>query len=322
MSDQNEYENLVEHEADSVQQASIFQLIIKQIFAVKHSPHFKLILLRLPSLILADILIHNSSSVYDYFFPVDDSTTSSMSLMTFLITYTISRGVMLFALLTCFLLFTLSLAYVINIYKVMMLFSLPFLFTYLMNLCYSYEHSSVDLFVWNSIKPWLSEQIVILVLVCLSYSFIVSMTILLYNDIYKTIIFDKYNLRQLNLLNPDVNTNGNANMQRLADFQYHQMFASHNTPNPAADANDQQDANTSRLRVYTFEEMYTDNPLKWFFVNFRRVYILSYSVLSLVVNEFSLLFNNSDEMEDKQPYNIMSLGNFFYKSLNIKLNGS
>jgi hypothetical protein len=285
--------------------------------------YMRLILLRLPSIIFADFILMNSEQIINYFYTKEGNSDFVKSL----VLYTLSRFSLLGLVAVCLLLFVLNLDYVLNTYKCITLVSLPFLFTFLMD-----ELSRQVLDPTGSLEVFAALSIPKFVIICLIYALVVSLTISVYHDIYKHVIFDKFNVHAHYLASRE---NGNAALvtylESLANVQYEGLFSNQDENNaanpilPNGEATNPGSSDSTPHFAVSFEDMYNDRRFRWFHVNKRRIFIISYSILSLIVNELPHLFtpeiiDNSGEEQDKRPFNIMSLGYLILLTYDLGVN--
>jgi hypothetical protein len=318
--DEPDYERLVDVEpvngADGMLNR-VRQFIHEIIFCPSGNSYTKLILLRLPSIMLADFILLNSELITAHFFTshhpsqsIDNSTVANA-----LIIYFMSRFVLALLLATCLLLFVLSLNYVLNVYKCIGLVALPFLFTLLM------EIVSIRVPDPHGFVNFHGLHIPRFALVCAIYALIVSLTIALYQDIYAQIIFDKFNVHAHYMASRADGHTALANyLESLANVQFESMFQEN------GDINNQNET-SDRINDISIGHVYADSRFRWFHVNKRRFFILFYSFLSIVVNELPLLFTvvsgrqpSADDEEDKRPFNIMSLGYLLLLTYDLGVN--
>ena len=87
----------------------------------------KLIIIRLPSIILADFILVNSDIIFNEINLI--LQFANMNIMTYLFIQLLSRMVLITMIAFCFFLLTVRLGTVFNLYKLLVLVSLPFIFT-------------------------------------------------------------------------------------------------------------------------------------------------------------------------------------------------
>lgn len=262
----------------------------------------KFLILRLPSLILADVFLSQT----DYFY--DELQRRFQSLFNYFLLLIIAKIFTFFGLFICSLLFTLNTKYVIRIYKIMGLVSLPFLFTYLME----YAHKGELLSILHISLPVKYN-------ICIVYVFLSSLTIVLYNDIYENLICDKYNIHQ------NYQENRNQTVDGITDYIARLNRGDERRLNDINNNDDNQN------------EQANDNVHRfWTDKNKRRFYIAFYSFLSLIVNEAThfttqsdlvnpdsnatVLNGGSSENSSEGPLNIMSLGYLILLTYDLSVN--
>ena len=146
----------------------------------------KFILLRLPSIIVADFILLNSEAItLKLTAPnVTPGATllSEANHLTYLFSYILAKFAIVMPLFICVLIFTLNKIYVWRIYKIVGLLALPFLFSFLVDFVYKHQ-----LFTFG----YSLHKCILLVLV---YILISALTILIYNNIYRNFIIDKHKI--------------------------------------------------------------------------------------------------------------------------------
>jgi hypothetical protein len=321
------YDNLVHVDENSQNENGVFRRLrhlLREQFSFKN-PYMKLVLLRLPSIIFADFILMNSDQIMSHFYP-EETKPADSSFFNIFVVYSLSRFALVSLLLVCVLLFVLSLDYVLNTFKCITLVSLPFVFTYLMdelNRQVPEPNGALSLDAYIG-----SIQVPKFVIIILIYALIVSLTIHIYQDIYKNIIFDKFNVHGHYLASRE---SGNAALvnylESLANVQYEGLFTNqeeNNAPNPRAETVNDSNTDTTTPISVSFEEIYNNSRFKWFHINKRRIFIITYSVLSIVFNEIPqhlFVSEKSDESEqDKRPFNIMSLGYLLLLTYDLGVN--
>lgn len=144
------------------------------------------ILLRLPSLIFADFILLNSEYISERLTapksPPGHTLQSEASHLNYLFSFVLAKFVIVTPLFVCGLIFTLNKIYVLRIYKILSLLALPFLFTFLTE--YVHKHR---LYCFDHELPKF-------VLLCAVYALISTLTISIYNDIYRNFIIDKHKI--------------------------------------------------------------------------------------------------------------------------------
>ena len=216
--------NLVDHDAATLYTAkwtrsSILEFgirCVKSLFSFTKLKHMRFIFLRLPPLLLADLILLNS----DYITNMFHNNSSETSLISSFALYMVSRFVLMFLLIVCLLIFTLSRTYILNIYKCITLVALPFIFTFLIDLVNAAaQHTDyINLVGYEMCAPKL-------VFIFLIYTVIAFLTIILYYDIYKHIIFDKHNVYRIYHELRDGGTDSMISyMEQLANEQYETLF--------------------------------------------------------------------------------------------------
>ena len=238
--------------------------------------HLKFFLIKLPPIILCEFFLSRSDLIYD---EVNDRLGTIFFQY---IIFTISKLYLVICLFCCFLLFTLKPVYVFRIYEVVLLVLQPFLFTYFMEMCDD-THCSLNVLNVNRIF-----------FACLIHTFTATMTILLYNDIYKNVIRDKHSIykRYLSHRNERVHTI-NDYLNTLSKDELRNM-------------EQQQQQQQSQLDDKSF-------------LNRRSCFIAFYSTLAYLINDLGLF----DHMLEKKPteyFNIISLGYLLMLTFDLSIN--
>ncbi len=243
------------------------------------------VLLRLPSLILADLLLSSS----DYLF--DEVKRRFEFNSNYFIMYMISKTLIGFGLFICLLLFSLSFSYALRIYKIVSLISLPFLFTYTMNSLKAFE------------EPVFWYKSLVHIVVCL-------LTMYLYIDIYLNLIVDKHGIYEKYNINRNVNIEAVSEyLERITAEEYYDII---NDNTQLFDEPGEQRAARSSLSENNIEQTErSPNDMnhvrnKYSLDLFiRRCYIIVYCWLALMLNETSYLVVKDP---NEPPFNIISLG--------------
>lgn len=242
------------------------------------------VLLRLPSLILADLLMSNS----DYLF--DEIKRRLEFNSNYFILYMISKTLIGFGLFVCLLLFSLSFSYALRIYKIISLVSLPFLFTYTMDWLKSFD------------EPVFWYKSLVHIVVCL-------LTMYLYIDIYLNLIVDKHGIYEKYNINRNVNIEAVSEyLERITAEEYYDIINDNtqlfDQPDESRSNNDQQENNNVHVERSTREmdQIRNKYSLDMFI---RRCYIIIYCWLALMLNETSYLVVKDP---NEPPFNIISLG--------------
>ena len=225
----------------------------------------KLILFRLPSLIMADLILLQA----DYL-----GAQISERFATFLNYYlvvVISKLFILLSLFICFQLFTLKTKYCLNLYKILGLISLPFVFS-----------AATDYARNHTIPLPFSMRIPSCILVCAVYALTVPLTISLYNQIYTNLIADKKKLHE---------------RYRFDEGQTEEVFGQYLESLFEHEVNNESQENLAQQEIAAA-------------MSKRRIYILFYSCCSFAVNDFysCLYLEHGQDSEEPDVYNIMSLG--------------
>lgn len=146
----------------------------------------KFILLRLPSLIVADYIMlnceHISAKLTAPNVPPGATILSEANHLNFLMSMVLAKFAVILPLFVCVLVFTLNKIYVWRIYKIVSLLGLPFLFRFLVDSVYRH-----NLFLFEFLIPKSLLLVLVYVNICL-------LTILIYNDIYRNFITDKHKI--------------------------------------------------------------------------------------------------------------------------------
>lgn len=146
----------------------------------------KFILLRLPSLIMADFILLNSEQINAKLttpsVPPGSTILSEANHLNYLMSLVLAKFAVIMPLFVCMLVFTLNKIYVWRIYKIVSLLGLPFVFRFLVDSVYKHE-----VFFFGLLMP----KFFLLVLV---YASICFLTIYIYNDIYCNFIIDKHKI--------------------------------------------------------------------------------------------------------------------------------
>lgn len=299
---------------------------------LKYLKNVKFILLRIPSIIVADLILLNSESITssiasptwfwssssswsssDNTITGDDRTTTTTTTTSdsqqyehfyrfnFIFLYFISKFLILAPLFVCLLVFTLNKTYVLRIYKIIVLLSLPFVFKFGID----FVHDN-RVYVFNETFELSKTGLVLFI-----YVMVGSLTILIYNDIYRNFIIDKhkiYNYYQLH------RSRGNEVLTNFIDIlsnQNHEYFVNNNN-RPAAAAASNGRLNTDDVAASADDEdtlPESSEFFHWVNLNKRSLYIVFYSTCSFVLNELKYFKILTDEEEDaKKQLNIMSLG--------------
>lgn len=151
----------------------------------RYLSNVKFILLRLPSLVVADYVLLNSELITRRL--TAPSVAPGATLLSeanhlhYLVSYVLAKFAILMPLFVCALVFTLNKIYVWRIYKIVALLALPFLFRSLVDLAYQQRGG---LLVVPSVY----------LLLVLVYCLVATATILIYNDIYRNFIIDKHKI--------------------------------------------------------------------------------------------------------------------------------
>ena len=238
----------------------------------------RFICLRLPSIILADLVLVNS----DYLMAELERRFAPILFGNSFAVYLVSKMFLLSFLAICFLLFTLNIKYTVRLYKIIALVGMPFLFTFLM--------SQVDTYYSNSSLAESRELLTVLVISV--YSLTVPVTIALYDDFYANFIFDKSNI--LGRYNSMRDPNNPEALTTLLD-----SFLNHETSERVVETTNATPDETEPV----------DRKSK---SRARRYFILAYAALSIALNE-TLVFagdeaSQRDEPPVQQRLNIMMLG--------------
>lgn len=237
-------------------------------------PNFLLkIIVRLPSILLADLILLHSE------FLVDQIHEKFEGYLNIILASLISKFFLLLSIFICLQIFTLKLSYAINIYKVMGLISIPFIFR--SSIQYTREHEFSLYFF----------QVPPVVIVCLIYSILFTFTTLLYNEIYSNIIADKKRIHERYKIEHDQSDEAiNEYLDSLLD----------------------QDASANMLEVdLSIEGQNSVQDEIKSATTKRRIFILFYFMLSLVINEITYFSAPKDyyTSENKhEDFNIVSLG--------------
>jgi hypothetical protein len=245
-------------------------------FYHRNAAYFRLIFLRLPSIIAADLILLNSDSITNYFFDSRDKFDNEIGLINSFMLFMMSKCTLFTILFICFVAFILNEKYLINVYKISSLISLPYLFTFLRDSINTSEYS------------WTIKLLPLL----LVYSFISSLTVLVYENIYKSIIYDRHHVYESYLLNRNVDPD---HINLIVNQEYESLFNNGEYHQISSD----------------YERQFDNSRFKWLQINKRRIYILSYFTLSLFLNEFM----QQEDGHHQEYFNIISLGYlglFFY----------
>ena len=152
----------------------------------RYLTNVKFILLRLPSLVVADYILLNSEAITSKITApsvVPGSTLlSEANHLQYLVSYILAKFAVLMPLIICALVFTLNKIYVWRIYKIVILISLPFVFRHFVDIVYNN-----DQFVFGHL---ISKYLLIVAIYCQ----IATLTILIYNDVYRNFIIDKHKI--------------------------------------------------------------------------------------------------------------------------------
>lgn len=238
------------------------------------------IIFRLPSIILADlILLHADYLIIEsqkVFEPI-------LSFSNDLVLLIISRIFIVICLFTCLQLFALKLRYAANIYKLLALLSLPFVFKTMINYA---RYNKMSLFFFNISSA---------ALVSLVYIAIFSITVLLYSEIYVNCIVDTENIHDKYQMKNDQNEETyNQHLETLLE----------------------QDTSSSPANInVNLGDFDINNEIKQSLI-YRRMYTFLYFTLSVIFNEFYFFYDNSvDRNNPQQDFNFISIGYlllFFY----------
>lgn len=252
----------------------------------EQSSKLKFLFLRLPSLIVADLILLNSDYILDHIKIKSD-------FLNFVTVYVVSRFVLLTLLFICFLAFTLSSLYVQRIYKIVFLVSLPFLFTFLIK----YIEQNPILFFEFQVPKFIP--------ILLVYLIISSLTIELYVEIYSNFILDKINLYKYYQLYASRGEEVHF-FHILFGHPYENLEEHVRIDHIGRDKIDElsvflQDLESSNNIVASQKK--------------RRIFILAYSVLSLIINETPFFVDTSQER-----LNIISLGYLLLLGYDLGIN--
>jgi len=223
----------------------------------------KLILFRLPSLIMADLILLQA----DYLGAQISERFASF--LNYYLVVLISKLFILLSLFICFQLFTLKTNFCLNLYKILGLISLPFVFT-----------AATDYARCHTIPLPFSMRIPSSVLVCAVYALIVPLTISLYYQIYTNLIADKKKLHE---------------RYRFDEGQSEEVFGQYLESLFEHEVNNESQENLAQQEIAAA-------------MSKRRLYILFYSCCSFAVNDFYSCFYHKQEFGEPEIYNIMSLG--------------
>lgn len=256
-------------------------------FVHKHSSNLEQVFLRLPSLIAADLILLNS----DY---IIDRLKLNTDLFNYIAIYFISKFVLLSLLFVCLLIFTLNSNYVLRIYKLFALVSLPFIFT-----------KSIDYVHTNRFNLLQFEFRYFPV--CLIYSITMSLTVLLYYDLYLNCIIDKQKIHRYYQI-----YKSRGEEQHFLELLFKQGYGDLHT----IVMTDQvyRFTNADRFREFTFDQNLIEDK-SWFSENKRQFFIIGYFFLSLILNETEFIIDNT---EDK--FNLISLGYLLLLMFDLSVN--
>lgn len=138
----------------------------------------QIILLRLPSVLAADLILINSNQIIEYF---ESSLAESLNS---LMVYFVSKFLLLLLLFFCFLIFVLTPHNIIRMYNIIGLVSQPFLFTYFIESIPSDQSHIIFHFL----------KIPRLIVIFLIYLMTMTLTIYFYYQTYYKFILDKYEI--------------------------------------------------------------------------------------------------------------------------------
>ncbi|RMZ98355.1 TRC8 -like protein [Brachionus plicatilis] len=233
-----------------------------------------IVFLRLPSVLLADLVLINSNQIVEYF---ESSLNQSLSS---LMVYFVSKFVLLIILFFCLLLFVLTPHNVIRMYNIFGLVSQPFLFTYLI------ESTPRDQSIFFH-----SLKVPRLFLIFLIYTLTITLTIIFYYQTYYKFILDKYEIYRYYQL---YNNNGEEShfLELLTNDGYKSIknlvLQDHEIKGKVQELNNF----LAETRLFFDAEQNKPNSL-------RLWIIVSYSLFGFIINEW---------MDREERINAISLG--------------
>ncbi|CAF0897404.1 unnamed protein product [Brachionus calyciflorus] len=231
------------------------------------------VFLRFPSIILADLILNNTNVILEY---LEIKLAHHLNIILF---YLLSKFIFLTLIFFCCLVFLLDNYNIMRIYKIIGLISQPFLFSYL------YSFNEINIFSVHIPRNYFVYFI---------YLEVTSLTIYFYYDIYYKFIQDKYEIyRYYQFYN-----------NRGEETLFLELLTNHGYKNVANVVRQDHEVRerVQELDLYLNEtnSLFAQGPP--YKIYYRLIYILSYSILSYVINE-KIIDPKTDE-----KFNIISLG--------------